>query len=147
MKNILTLVMLSLISVMSIMSVNIDGFAHNNEISGDIVTAKCECGFEETIKFGAGKSNYKTVCNFPFSCNFCNSFVVLNYLSEKPVCKLCNSEDVTSYDNDKMRAHKSDNSVAGWNANDRKFILTDDFYFCPKCKEFKLTFTSVGNFD
>ena len=138
--------LLILLSVMFLFG-NPVGNAHQTDITGDIVQAKCECGFEETIKFGAGKSNYKTVCNFPFFCNSCSSFVVLNYLSEKPVCKLCRSEDVTPYDNDKMRALKSDKPVAGWNANDRTFILTDDFYLCPKCKEFKLLFTSIGYFD
>ena len=147
MKNILSVVMVSFIVVMSMMSANVDGLAHNHDIAGDIVSAKCECGFETTMKLGAGKSNYKTTCNFPYHCKDCYSLSVLNTLSDKQSCKKCFSEEVISYDNDSLRAGKSSNPVFGWNINDKSFKLTDDFYICPQCREFKLKFTSIGNFD
>jgi hypothetical protein len=132
---------------MSMISSHTDVFAHNHDIAGDIVSAKCECGFESTMKLGAGKSNFETVCKFPFYCKACSSLIVLNTLSENLVCPKCNSELIMPYDDYSLRLYKSDKSVFGWNTNDKTYKLTDDFYFCPQCLEFKLKFKSIGNFD
>lgn len=147
MKNILSVVLLSVIAVMSMMSSQTDGLAHNHDITGDIVSAKCDCGFETTMKLGAGKANFQTTCNFPFHCKDCYSLSVLNTLSDKQTCKKCFSENVISYDNDSLRTGKSSNPVFGWNINDKSFKLTDDLYVCPQCREFKLKFKSIGNYD
>jgi len=124
-----------------------NGESHNHDIAGDIVSAKCECGFEAELFIGAGKSDYKTSCKFPFYCNDCSSLTLINALDEKQNCRKCNSENVISYENDSLRAGKSNKSVFGWNVNGKTFLLTDDSYLCPQCKEFKLSFTQIGNWD
>lgn len=147
MKNILSVLLVSLIVVMSMVSANVDGVAHSHDIAGDIVSAKCECGFETTMKLGGGKANYKTTCYFPYHCKDCFSLSVLNAIGDKQTCKKCFSENVISYENDSLRAGKSDNKVFGWNINEKNFSLTDDMYFCPQCRELKLKFSQVGNWD
>jgi hypothetical protein len=123
------------------------GEAHNHEIAGDIISANCECGYHTTLTLGGGFSDYQTNCKFPFYCNGCASIVVLNALNEKHSCSNCKSVYVMSYDDATMRANKSNNSIFGWNVNEKSFKLTDDYYFCPKCQELKLKFTQVGNWD
>ena len=145
MKNILFFAVIFISAAFVLVSVKGDARIH--EIAGDIVTAKCECGFETTMKLGGGKANFQSSCKFPFYCNACSSLVLLNTLSEKICCKKCNSENVTTYDNDSLRANISNNPVFGWNINNKIYSLTDDFYFCPQCREFKLRFTEVGNWD
>ncbi|MFZ4590002.1 MAG: hypothetical protein ACOYN6_03330 [Ignavibacteria bacterium] len=147
MKNILSVVLVSFIVVMSMLSANIDGLAHNHDIAGNIVSATCDCGFKTTMALGGGKRNFETVCMFPFYCKDCSSLIELNTFNEKYSCDKCNSENVMCYDNDSLRAHKSDVSVFGWNLDWKSYVLKDDSYLCPQCKEFKLKFKSIGNFD
>lgn len=145
MKNYLFFILVIIFIAYSFLSVR--STAHNHDIAGDIFSAKCECGFENELFIGAGKSDYKTSCKFPFYCNTCSSLIILNALNENRTCNKCNSEKVMSYENDSLRAGKSNNSLFGWNVNGKTFLLTDDSYLCPKCKEYKLTFTQIGNWD
>ncbi|MCX6157601.1 MAG: hypothetical protein NTY74_06465 [Ignavibacteriae bacterium] len=147
MRNILSFVLLPLIVVMVMMSVHVDLLAHNHDITGNIVSAKCDCGFKTSMALGGGKMNFETVCIFPFYCKDCSSLIELNTFNEKYFCEKCNSENVMCYDNDSLRAHKSDISVFGWNLDRKSYVLKDDFYLCPQCKEFKLKFKSIGFFD
>ena len=123
------------------------GETHFNDIAGDVVSARCECGYETTMKLGGGKANFETVCKFPFYCKSCSSLIVLNTLSENLVCSKCNSELIMSYENNSLRLGINDKPVFDWNIGDKTYILTDDYYFCPQCLEFKLRFKSIGNYD
>lgn len=147
MKNILLAVIVSLAAIVYVFQMNSDGLAHIHESAGDLVSAKCECGFETTMKLGGGMANFKTTCYFPYHCKDCYSLSVLNSLNDKQSCKKCFSENVISYESDSLRAGKSNNSVFGWNINDKNYKLTDDLYYCPQCREMKLKFTNVGNWD
>ncbi len=147
MKYFLSAVIASIAVIVYTFQFNTDGFAHSHDIAGDIVSAKCECGFETTMKLGGGKANYKTTCSFPYHCKDCFSLSVLNAIGDKFACKKCFSENVVSYDNDSLRAGKSSNNVFGWNVNEKNFSLTDEMYFCPQCREMKLKFSQVGNWD
>jgi ribosomal protein L37AE/L43A len=114
---------------------------------GDIIEAKCECGFSAEIFVGGGKFNFKTYCGFPFYCNNCKTLYCGNYLKEEWLCKNCNSSDVLPYNNDSLREHTSNKVIFGWNVNEKRFELTDDNYLCPSCHKFSLKFSSVGNWD
>ncbi len=62
------------------------GESHNHDIAGDIVSAKCECGFEATMKLGgAGKANFKTSCKFPFYCKTCSSLAPDKHFKRKDI--------------------------------------------------------------
>ena len=110
---------------------------------GDIIEAKCECGFSAEIFVGGGKFNFKTYCGFPFYCNNCKTLYCGNYLKEEWLCKNCNSSDVLPYNNDSLREHTSNKVIFGWNVNEKRFELTDDNYLCPSCHKFSLKFSSV----
>jgi len=119
----------------------------NSDINGDIVTAKCECGFEQTLALGSGKANYKTVFYFPYYCTECSEMEVMNSFSENRCCDKCNSGNVIPYDDESLKLHFSDNVVFSWSVDTVTHILNDDFYLCPKCNEFKMKFTLTGNWD
>lgn len=114
---------------------------------GDIVLAKCVCGFSQQLFVGGGRSNYETYCSFPFYCKNCQIMFCDNYLNEIHFCNKCNSQEVLSYNNDSLRLHENEIIIFSWKVNDKTFILTKDNYFCPQCQKFTLKFTSVGSFD
>lgn len=118
-----------------------------SESAGDIIFAKCECGFEQTLMLGAGKATFQTAFAFPFYCKDCTSICILNLFDEKLPCENCQCENPIPYDNDSLRLHFSDEEVFGWNANSQTRKLYNDFYLCPKCGEHKLKFVQTGNFD
>ncbi len=119
----------------------------NSDINGDIITAECECGFKNTMMLGGGKLNFETVFLFPYYCTECSEMKVLNALSESHCCDKCNSGNVIPYDDESLRLHFSNNVVFSRSVDTVIHILYDDFYFCPKCKEFKMKFTQTGNWD
>jgi len=118
-----------------------------SESTGDIIQAKCECGFEQNLFLGAAKSNFETYFAFPFYCDGCSSICVLNILDDNSACKDCSCEDPIPYDSDTLRLHFSDVVVFGWNANSTTRYIYNDLHLCPKCKEYKMRFSQIGNFD
>jgi RNA polymerase subunit RPABC4/transcription elongation factor Spt4 len=118
-----------------------------NAIMGDIIIAKCDCGFSQQLSVGGGRLNYQTYCGFPYYCKNCKTLFNNNYLAEEHFCGNCNSADVLPYDNDSLRAHIRDEAVFGWNLDGKTIYLTDDNYLCPQCQNFTLKFSSVGNWD
>ena len=70
-----------------------------------------------------------------------------NYLNEYHSCPTCGSTGVLPYDDESIRIHFSDNAVFGWNLDNKKYVLTDDYYLCPHCLKYALRFSNAGNWD
>jgi hypothetical protein len=115
---------------------------------GDILIAKCKCGFKEQFHAGGGKANFKTFCGAPAYCKKCNAFRVGNYLNPDKTCDTCGSE-IMFYNNIGLQKQgkKPKGNAFGWNMSQGNFLLPKTQYFCAKCGKFKLEFKSIGNFD
>ncbi len=103
---------------------------------GNILKAKCSCGFSENVYFGAGKATFKTECNVPAINKITKKFSVENYFIEQ------NKKDFDFY-NDPQMFKKTDGKTYGW--NDVKIYEKNNY--CPKCRQFTLNFEFVGYFD
>jgi len=121
---------------------------------GQILQATCPCGFDSTKLFlGGGMMNFTTYCGAPALCDSCGAFLVLNYLDPNPRCGDCKGT-VRFYNDPALRStsEQSDqksHDVFSWNVGGRlgTFSLPDTEYLCPKCREIKMSFVSVGNWD
>lgn len=125
---------------------------------GASVEATCPCGFSSgTIPIGGGMHTFRELCLFPVFCRSCKQGGVVNLFegrvgkaaktadAETAQCKNCGSTDIIPYDEPELVARKGA-VVESWGAEEvlgRVLVLTDGEYFCPKCKQFKLTFKSV----
>ncbi|MCA9410558.1 MAG: hypothetical protein KC944_05080 [Candidatus Omnitrophica bacterium] len=114
---------------------------------GSILVAKCPCGFEpEPIFAGGGMmEKYRTICLAPALCLRCESIVTANYWDEDARCPHCRGR-VKFYDDPNLQASKegvtnSLSEVFAWGSdNAKRFVLSDKFFYCPRCGEFKMEF-------
>src|SRR3990170_2583874 len=87
---------------------------------GDIIQAKCECGFKSgEIYAGGGFMNFKDVLSAPALCTNCYTFTIKNYLVKDNHCKKCKSK-TTFYDDkslwkDKNISTSEENCIFYWN--------------------------------
>jgi hypothetical protein len=111
---------------------------------GQIVTAKCTCGYSATeLPIGAEMANFIFYCAFPVLCRDCQDLVITNVLQKPPHCPHCGGDDIIPYDSSKLLHKEGDNLVAWWNVSDklgRVLVLTDGDYLCPACNKYHMTF-------
>ena len=113
---------------------------------GSYVTAECTCGYERDIAIGGGMEDFETYCSFPIYCASCNNLSVTNVLDKSIRCAHCTSVDVKLYDDDSLIDEKGQ-AVCSWYAGgqlNRKLVLTNGNYLCPKCEGFALHFEDSG---
>ena len=67
---------------------------------GKLVKANCACGYKakEEILVGGLRSNYRTLCCFPFLCRDCNEVFEGDLYVYRNQCPTCSGENITSYE-------------------------------------------------
>jgi hypothetical protein len=116
---------------------------------GSIVRASCNCGYEIVMPLGGGMMNFTTYCNFPYYCKNCRILFEANLLGKRISCRKCHGKDILPYDDNSLCRQKG-NTVFSWHigeAIEKELILTDGKYLCPKCGDFGMSFSDVGNWD
>lgn len=115
---------------------------------GKIVLPKCECnvGFKE-MYVGSGMLNYKEVCNVPTPCYNCGIVFLTNILTDEHNCPECLNP--VKYFGEVVKIKKDDSkSVFTWHLQyPWKYMLANQKYRCPNCKEQKLIFVKTGMWD
>jgi len=118
---------------------------------GQMINAKCECGFETDVMcLGGGMLNFMTECAFPFYCEECSFLFEGNIFDKSILCPKCHKADIYPYDSKKAYATLGKKNVFNWRVVDeigRVLVLTDGNYICPSCRKFSLKFFDVGNWD
>jgi hypothetical protein len=124
----------------------------NSSLAGSIIVANCEaCGYDSgnLFLFG-GKSNFKTVCQFPGYCPEKKSLVLINLMADRQETPACSGGEPTPYTDPKLIQNPGTRTIASWNLPEpwkKQVILTDGNYFCPNCKTFHLHFRHTGFWD
>jgi Zn finger protein HypA/HybF involved in hydrogenase expression len=114
---------------------------------GSAVIVACPCGMERMFMIGGGMSNFQVLCLFPCLCERCQEIVPINLLRQRKRCPKCKSNRVIPYDDYRLSTGSGSQIVAQWNIVDqlgRELKLTDNSYYCPRCKQNTLHFTSAG---
>lgn len=132
---------------------------------GEVVKAKCSCGYEEEAVIGAGRFDFKEVCKFPHFCNSCNRVTSVDIFKEVYECKHCNGADVHSYESitkvvkynflerfsdetlTKYGYHRRSQEYTSWYGRTKNHVLMRGKHYCPNCKESNLTFKITMMFD
>jgi hypothetical protein len=107
---------------------------------GYLLSAECQCGFQSEVPFGAGRSNFRTRCDFPSYCERCSSVVPVNLLAAEDCCPSCGSRDTKRYDEPSLREASKGSSIASWNYGQQELEITDAEYRCPSCDGLSLRF-------
>jgi len=113
---------------------------------GSIISARCNCGYENNEMFlGGGRIAFTTTCNFPFYCEECKILFETNLLKKKRECPECSNKNIIAYDEEKACKYEG-NIIFSWNIEgiDRELKLTDGKYICPSCGKFSLSFFNIG---
>jgi hypothetical protein len=106
---------------------------------GQMLNAICnKCGFQKEVSFGAGMSDFQTVCNVPALNTKTGKLVVKNFLK---VDKQAN--DITFYNDPKMYKGEIEDEYHQWG----DIFLSPKNNLCPKCKTYSMNFENLGNFD
>ena len=142
---------------------------------GKIVNVKCEnCNFEKNKMYlGGSMANHDVYSGFPYFCEECKDIFVGNYKDDNLSCSVCKSKNIVLYNDKRFRivveeklsfwekifGKKEDTSISksptvfSWSIDEisRKksstFVLTNEYYKCPKCNEFSMKFEDVGLYD
>ena len=65
---------------------------------GQLVTARCSCGYSETAAVGGLRRNHLSVCLFPFLCRDCNDIFSGDLYEYRNQCRACSGSNVVSYE-------------------------------------------------
>ena len=136
---------------------------------GTIIESKCNCGHEKRFAVGGGRMDYYTNCGFPCYCYDCKKMFSANLFDKKSTCTNCGSKNFKPYDHKALKlmgslwkrwfwyltnvikgAFYKPKNIFDWNTKEklgRQIVLTDEEYFCPKCKRFTMKFEFVGSWD
>jgi hypothetical protein len=109
---------------------------------GAILNAICtqKCGFKKNdIYFGAGMSNFITICDIPAINKKTGEFCVKNYFQKSSLPK-----HIVFYDDPEMYEGEMD---ALYSHQWGDVYLKVSSNLCPKCGAFSLEFRDVGRFD
>lgn len=120
---------------------------------GDIINAKCNCGFESGGIFaGGGMTNYDKFCSVPALCENCRDLVIVNYLRKNLKCPKCGKKVVVYGDPTLQQTRKKaerSSDIFSWFVDEKKgtFALPDVFYLCPRCGKKRMRFFHNGQWD
>lgn len=114
---------------------------------GIILSAKCNCGFEQELRADRGKIVSGPTCYAPALCNECNNLNSLNFAKKKLKCKDCGGT-VVYYNEKTLQKANMKAELISWGMDIKEdFILPKADFKCPKCGEFSLKFMEVGYWD
>ena len=138
-------------------------------IMGEIIGAKCEnCNFKKkNMYLGSGIFNCREYAAFPYYCNKCKKFFVGNYKDQNLSCPTCQSKNIILYNDPQFRLTKEKKpikeslfnlendvkttsksyTIFSWSMETSFFILTNEYYKCPKCNQFSMKFNCIALYD
>jgi len=115
---------------------------------------RCSCGFESEhpLHLGGGMMNFMKECDLPFYCDNCNIVITRNVKTKTEIkkfnrCPNCKRK-VQHYGEitDQLKYNWED--IFDWRIDDdQHYVLQDELYHCPKCKQNKLKFEDFGYWD
>ena len=142
---------------------------------GQLISGNCPCGYGERVNLGAGMSNFRDSCLYPYKCKSCKSIFSGDLFKETSTCRHCASADTSCYEDPDLRTESDDSVdevIASWRLGptqppkglkqkllhyldrqasyykrSREVVIHRDGYLCPKCDEFSLSFESYAFFD
>ena len=96
------------------------------------------CGYDTVLGLGGSMRTFETHASWPVSCQACAEVTTANYLETPLFCEKCWSTDVVRVSD--PRFWKGDGNSRDGLAEERKAMMTDGHYRCPKCRKFELRF-------
>ena len=109
---------------------------------GQLIVAKCSCGFSQQAPVGGGMATYKEKASFPFYCSNCG-LVDVNVVKNEAICPTCKSTDVIQYGDQKISIPTEFNKVLEWGSHH----CGSRGHLCPKCKNQSMVLDWYGMFD
>ena len=120
---------------------------------GSIITPNCsKCKFPfKQMMVGGGMMDFRESVKIPFSCYDCGTIGLKNIYSPANKCSKCKKEmvmygkKVKDVNSDKYRY-----SVFDWGMGsfgEEGYVIMNENYQCPKCKEMSLNFEPNGMWD
>ena len=97
---------------------------------GQLLNANCLCGYkaEEEILVGALRSNYHTVCCFPFLCEDCHEVFDGDLYVYRNLCTTCGGENVKSFEDPSLYQASADaHEIASWDVIEWSALQPDFF--------------------
>jgi hypothetical protein len=105
---------------------------------GLILLAVCDhCDLQESISFGAGMSDFTTVCNVPAINRKTGKLVVKNYLKHR------SSKSLSFYNQPNMYSGDLGDEYHEWD----DVLLKQTGNLCPNCKSFTMNFELLACYD
>ncbi len=115
---------------------------------GTIIEATCECGYSSgEIWQGAGMLTFTTQDMEPAFCEKCRKVIVLNYMEDDPRCPSECEGEPRFYNDPSLQKIPDDRQTERSTIQWRNFFLPDVNYLCPRCREMKMRFRGVGDWD
>ena len=135
---------------------------------GTELTGRCKCGYTDKVYIGSGRASHGKVFKYPHYCNSCNSVTSVEMLADEKKCSNCSGTNIQSYEADtKTLSYKSLLNrlptellaKTGYHRTDivheesfcyplkKTFVLTRGMHYCPRCKEFGMTFFTSMLYD
>lgn len=120
---------------------------------GSILSPHClNCKFPfKKLMVGGGMRDFMESVKIPFSCNDCGTLSVKNIYSPSNKCSKCRKDmvlfgkEVRDIDSEKYR-----NCIFEWRMESfgsNGYVLMNESYECPKCREMSLKFENTGMWD
>jgi RNA polymerase subunit RPABC4/transcription elongation factor Spt4 len=95
---------------------------------GQLLNANCLCGYQDEIAIGSLRSNYRSVCRFPFSCYDCSEIFNGDLYVHRNRCPTCSGAKTTSYEDPTLfQESEGAHKAASWNIN-IWFTLEEDYF-------------------
>ena len=126
---------------------------------GDVLNAKCTCGYEKEIYEGVGMASWPRL-NFPFTCHDCKIVFTGNENNNAETCAVCDGENIFSYKHTSLHREpgKEDRTQGLGNAKQARTLDLMNALTappeslagrcrCPSCTDFELRFETIGSWD
>jgi ribosomal protein L37AE/L43A len=120
---------------------------------GSIITPHCsKCKFPfKQMMVGGGMMDFRESVKIPFSCYDCGTLSVRNIYSPSNKCSNCRKEmvmfgkEVSDVDSKEYQDCVFDWGMGSFGSEG--YVLMNENYNCPKCKEMSLKFEPTGMWD
>ena len=118
---------------------------------GSLITPHClKCKFPyKQMMVGGGMMDFLESVKIPFSCYDCGTLSVRNIYSLSNKCTMCRKEMVMfGKEVSDVDSEEYSDSVFYWSFGSFEgYVLMNENYHCPKCKEMSLNFEPTGMWD
>lgn len=116
--------------------------------AGVIVRAACSaCGYQSApLPIFAGKADFRQSCRFPAACPDSGQVVLQDILNPDRTQPPCPPDRIVPYSEGGAPGGRV---IASWTipGRNRRVVLTDADYPCPRCGHQALRFRRAGNWD